>query len=180
MWGEGTVEGDEQFSHDRDKSEFWWFARLGETLIEGSQDVIATRGGEGSHVEAATEMTPAAEDITFPTHCAAVAVEGSDAGEGGDLAAIELPQLGHARQEEAGGACAHPDKRGELLCFGAEDLILGDESFDAAIDARDLFAELSDERSLHRTQLSITELEKAVLLGREHVTQVAALPIQLA
>jgi hypothetical protein len=180
LWGKGSVEGDEKFPHDRGEGEFGWFACLGETLIKGSQDVIATRGGEGGHVEATAEMTTAAEDIAFTPHGAAVAVKGSEAGEGCDLSAIELTQLGHSRQEQAGGPRAHPDKSGELLRFCAEDLILGNETFDARINERDLLAQLSDECSLQRTQLSIAELEETVLLGREHVTQVAALPIQLA
>ena len=121
---------------------------MGETLIKGSQDVIATRGGEGGHVEAAAEMATAAEDIAFAPHRAAVAVKGSDAGQGCDLAAIELPQLWHSRQEQAGGPRSDPNKRGELLRFEAEDSILGNESFDAGIDERDLLAQLSDERDV--------------------------------
>ena len=56
-------------------------------------------GGEGSHVEDGADGFASAADGAFALMLAAIAIEGSQADEGGDLLAVELSELGDVGHE---------------------------------------------------------------------------------
>ena len=70
-------------------------------------------------IERGTRVSAAAADAAFASQLAAVAIEGSDAGEGSDLAAIERAELWEVADESGGDGVADAGHRGEQLALVA-------------------------------------------------------------
>lgn len=136
---EGGVEGEEEFSHDGGESEFGRFAGGAEATVKRGEDGIVPGGDQGGHVEAGADGAATTKDGAFAVGATAVAVEGSQSGQSGGLAAIERAQFGHFCQEEGRRAGTDPCDLSELLRFGVEVWDFSDELGDEALELRDLF-----------------------------------------
>ena len=100
------LEVDEQFAHGGDDGAFVRFTAGEEALDIGSDDGVVGGCGVCGHVEAAADFGAAAEDAAFAIGLAAVAIEGSDAGEGDELIATEGGDLRQVSEDRPGGDLA--------------------------------------------------------------------------
>ena len=80
--------------HTRGEGDLFGLPGGDETLIEGADDGIVARGGERTHVEHGADRRAAAPDAAMAAPRAAVAGEGGDADQGGDLFMTEAAELG--------------------------------------------------------------------------------------
>jgi hypothetical protein len=109
--GDG-VEDDEELSGDGDEGELGRLAGLAQALVEGAQDGVEARAVHGREVERGADGGPAPADVAHPAQLPAVAGEGSDADQGGDLSASEVAELRQVDQQ--GARCAGSDARNRL------------------------------------------------------------------
>ena len=140
---EHCVEDGEELSGDGDDDLLRCLSRAGHARDEVGEGgmVSCPQGGD---VEHGSHERPAAVDTSPRGSPAAVASDGSEAGEGGDLAAPGVPEFGHVRQQRQGDDGA--DTGGGLQpgadagAFG----IVGDGTGDVAFDVGDLAVEEAD------------------------------------
>ena len=100
---EHGVEDDEQFAQAGDHDDLKRFPGRFETLGERLDDRIATSCGEGGHVQNATDRGSSAPDGTFAMKVPAVAIEGSQAGQGHDFLPVERAQFREFGQQRNAG-----------------------------------------------------------------------------
>lgn len=103
--------------HAGDHSDFEGFACGAEFLIMVSDDVVASDGGEGGHVEGASDDFSAAADDAIAAELSAVAVHGGNADEGGGLLARAATEFGEIEDENAGGLGSDAGDAGEQVDF---------------------------------------------------------------
>src|SRR5947209_13509680 len=97
-FGSWSSEGD-QFASTGSDPDLGRFARLFEAFCEGTQGGVVSAGTERSEVQDTADVAASAGDEAFAALLAAVAVEGSNADQGGDLLAVELAQFGDLGDE---------------------------------------------------------------------------------
>ena len=90
----GGVEQARQSAHDRDQGNFVRLAASSEALVTGLGGRLPADGNHGRHVEQVARLGLPAADVHAATVLAGVPVEGSDAEQGGGLAAAELGHVG--------------------------------------------------------------------------------------
>src|SRR5687768_12748684 len=107
--GDEGVGEDEQFSHYCSDGDFGRFTVLSEPLVEELEVGVAAGGGERGHVEGLAQMRPSTADVAQAMSIAAVAREGRETGESGDLLAVGASdhievgeQLGRGDRTDAG------------------------------------------------------------------------------
>jgi len=93
---------DEEFAHEGDQGDFARFASLAEAVVEAGEERMVLGGDQSGHVEGFADGGSAAPDFSPAAPLAAVAVEGGQAGQGGDLASVQLPQLGQVSHQLEG------------------------------------------------------------------------------
>jgi len=99
------VENGEGFSHGSDKRLFLFLVARQHLLVIGFQDRIVMESHQGGRIENTADFLATTANPTLSVLGAAVVVEGSHAGEGGDLLAVKKPQFG-----EFGGQAEGCDK----------------------------------------------------------------------
>ena len=116
----------------------------GEPVVEGLAGGVAADRGGGGHEQHVAGMLPTAVDAAAAAAAAGVRGEGSEADQGGGLAAVERAQLGHVGTQAGGrtGAAAGDGLHdrgapGEALVVGEALLDLAVEVPDLAVDGRD-------------------------------------------
>src|SRR5207247_9928007 len=97
---EHGVENGEQLTHARGEGELASFAGRAEPLVEGDEDRVMTHGHDGTHVEHGPDPRAPAPDRAPAARGSAVAVEGGDANDGGNLRTRQRAECG-ARTERA-------------------------------------------------------------------------------
>ena len=131
------VEDDEQFAHAGGEDDFNGLSLGLEALGEGADDRVATRGGEGGHVEGAADRGAPPPNGSFAAVRSAVVVEGGESDECTDLLAIELAEFGQIGEQRRGGGGPDAGGAGEDLRLAAP-LVVGFEVGD------DVLFELED------------------------------------
>src|SRR5436190_15316882 len=99
---EHGVEYGEQLTHARGESELGSFAGRAEPLVEGDEDRVMTHGHDGTHVEDGPDLRAPAPDRAPAAQGSAVAVEGGDADERGNLPTTQRAEFGQGRHERGG------------------------------------------------------------------------------
>jgi hypothetical protein len=112
---EHCVEDDQELAHAGGDHDFERFAGIFEALGESANDRVAAFGGEGRHIECATDRSATAPNGTLALEASAVMIEGSQSDERTDLFAVELSELRQIGEEGRGG-------RGPNTRSAAEDL----------------------------------------------------------
>jgi hypothetical protein len=132
---------DDELSHEGGESEFFGFAAIEETEVEGSEDGVMAGGDEGGHVEDRAQLRAAAEDVALTAELTTVVVKGSDAGEGGGLGIGEGAEFGQEGDE--GGGDEHTDALDflEAIDFVQESGRGSDLGLDERFELSDLFVE---------------------------------------
>ena len=100
---EEGVEDGEEFVHRGDEREFLFLALEDESLIEGFDGRVEADGTEGGHVQRGPDGGSTAEDGALASEGSAVAVDGRDTDEGGDLLPGAVSEFGEFGDERAGG-----------------------------------------------------------------------------
>ena len=144
MLFEEAVEMDEEFAHDGGESDFVSFTAGDETLIKSFEDGVEAGGGQGSHVEGASNTTASALDAAQATSRAAIAIEGSKTGQGGDLAPGKGAQLRHVGQKAGDSQRANAADFGQELGFGGKKRMGFDQGLDQPDEVIDLLVEVAD------------------------------------
>jgi len=141
---------------------------LSESIGESLDDGIAASGGEGRHVEDTADGFSSAADGAFALVLSAVAIEGSQADEGGDLLAVELSQFGDIGDEGGGGDAAESWDRLDELGFLAPVVIGLHELLDSGLNAVDLtFEDFEDGLDALSGRFDVSRLEAVGLHGPE-------------
>lgn len=96
------VEGREQFPHARRERDLLRFACSLQTLIEDPDHRVEAGGDNRTHAEHGADLCASAPHCASPSERAAVAIEGHDADEGGDLLICQCAQLRKTRQQGRG------------------------------------------------------------------------------
>jgi hypothetical protein len=141
---EEAVEMDEEFAHDGGKGDFVRLASGDEALIKSFEDGVEARGRECGHVEGATNTTASALDAPHTAGCAAIAIEGSQTGQGGNLAPGKGTQLRQVGQKTGDGQGADAPDLGQKPGFGGEKRMGFDQGLDELDEVIDLFVEVTD------------------------------------
>lgn len=163
---------DEELAHDGGDGDAVVFATCAELLVEGSQDGVAASGGEGGHVEGAADGGTSAADVALAATGSAVVVEGRQAGEGRDLAAIEPSEFGQLGQQAHGGGLAHAFDLAEGFEALAEAAVPVDELIESLLKSGDLSLQHLDELVDAGEQ---TGVEQLVTLGALEAEQLGEL-----
>src|SRR5882672_4640052 len=87
------VEDGEQLAHGGDEGEAGGFAGVAQTAVEGLERRVVLDGDQASHVERRPDLDAAPLDLSPAAVSAAVPVHRGDAGEGGDLVAVDPTEL---------------------------------------------------------------------------------------
>ena len=69
---------DDELSHESGEGEFFGFAAIEETEVEGSEDRVVAGGDERGHVKDRADLRAAAEDMALTAELTAIVVKGSD------------------------------------------------------------------------------------------------------
>ena len=99
---EHRVEHGQQFTHTGSEGDLLGLACGQEPFIEDTKDQIVAHGHEGGHVEGSAHMRAPSPTSPPSAQLATVPAEGRDTNEGGDLSAVERPELGEASQQGEG------------------------------------------------------------------------------
>ena len=121
------IENGEQFAHGRDEGDFFGFADCAQVPVQLADHRVVPGGGQSGHVQGRAHLCTASPHSALASELATVAVERGHAHEGGDLAAVQLAQLGQFGQEHAGQDrtdTGHALQQGILLLPGGMSLAL--------------------------------------------------------
>jgi len=105
------IEDGEQLAHRRDEGEASGFAGIAQTAVEALERRVVPDRDQAGHVERRPDFAAAASDPAFATVSAAIPADWRDTGQGGDLVAIDLAELGQLGDQGAGNDIAdagHP------------------------------------------------------------------------
>lgn len=162
---------DEEFAHGGGESDFGGFAARDQAIVEGFEDGVFEAGDEGGHVEGATDSGSAAADEASAGEGTAVAVEGGESGEGGDLLTRQRAEFWQSADQASSGEWADAFDLGQA----------GDFLLEAGVSLAQLshplfhgfFAELeqTQEGLDVAAHLGAPGLFEAVLFGDDHGDQ---------
>ena len=96
---EDGVQYAEQFSHAGDESDFLLLSKVLKMVVVFFDDGVVLSGDEGGHVESGSNSGPSSPRGASTAPSSAVAVDGCDADEGGDLLPGAGAEFGQFRQE---------------------------------------------------------------------------------
>jgi hypothetical protein len=100
---EHGVEDDKEFSHDGGDRFFERCAGVAEALVERLERWGVANGAEGNHVEGSADVRAPSPDGSLSFEFSAVVVKRCQAGEGGDLFAVELAKFGEVGEQRHRG-----------------------------------------------------------------------------
>jgi hypothetical protein len=118
---------------------------LSEAVSESLNDGVAASGGEGRHVKDGADGFSPTADGSFTLVGAAIAIEGGQSDQGGDLLSIELTEFGDLREEGRGSDATEPRHGLHELSLLAPIIVGFDEGFDGGFDLADLAVEESQD-----------------------------------
>src|SRR5215475_794409 len=102
------VHDGQQLAHAGHDHHFRRFAGSLEALGQGLDHRIAALGADCGHVQDTAHIGTTAPDVPLPAVFPAVTVERCNADQFGDLASVQLPDLGAAAKHRAAGDLTHP------------------------------------------------------------------------
>ena len=129
------VEDGEQLAHRRDKGEASRFSGVAQTAVEAFERRVVPDGDKAGHVQRRPDLDTASLDLTLAAISAAVPVHGSDAGQGSDLVATHLPELGQLSDQGAGDDIANAGHAFEEILFSAPHGAGFDQLVDGLVNA---------------------------------------------
>ena len=97
------IEECEELAHASDEGNHFGFSFLEEVEIEGADFGVVFDGYERGHVEGFAESATSAAGHAFSAELSAIAVDGGDTDEPGDLLAVEFAELGEIGGDDACG-----------------------------------------------------------------------------
>src|SRR5579863_4658219 len=109
------VERHDELANARGHGHLERFAGLAQTVVKGSDHRIKTQRRYAGHVKCAPHDGAPALHAPLALMLAAVAIERCDAGEGGDLAAVERAELGHEGDQCGRGTGADTGHRAQQI-----------------------------------------------------------------
>src|SRR5215471_7244290 len=130
------IEKDQQLAHGSDEGEACGFAGLAQTAVEGLEHRVVLDGDKAGHVERGSDLDAAALDLALAAVSAAVPVHRGDAGQGGDLVAIDPAELGQFGDQSTSDDIADAGYAFEQILFGAPEGADFDQPVDRLVDAR--------------------------------------------
>ena len=107
-------------------------------LVEGLEDGVAADGGEGGHVEGATNLGAPALDMTCALTGATVVVKRCQAAQCGDATAVGLTEFWQLGEQVDRGSFTDSFDLAEPLEFFREWAILADQLGHLRVQSRDL------------------------------------------
>ena len=135
------VEEGQELSHAGGECDLAAFAGGFESLIEGSDDGVASCGGEGGHVECGADVGASASDGACALESAGVSVEGRDADQCADLSSVGGAQFVE-RGDECGAEYDAGAGDGSYDFVHAVEVVVGvDEFSDLLVQRVDLFVD---------------------------------------
>jgi hypothetical protein len=108
VWSKFCVQADDDFAHDCDDGDHFWFPGFGQSVEEVAHVGIVGSGAEGGGEEGAFDGTSSAEDGSVFAGDAAVSCVGSATRETGSGTAGEASEFGQKGLQDAGGPLANP------------------------------------------------------------------------
>jgi hypothetical protein len=162
---EHVVEEDNEFTHHGGEGDDGLFAPLAEAGVEGFEHGVAPGGVHGGHVEGAAHGGASAFDAAGAVLCAAVAVVGGEAGEGGGFARGEAAKFGHVGQEHGGADGADAGDLLQPLGLCVHGGLGGDLGGDGLFALGDLFFEQGELHTVLAQEEFVLVMGGAVLLG---------------
>lgn len=138
------VKDDEQFSHTGGEDDFEGFSLVFEEFCEMTNDRVAASCRQSGHIEGGANLFSATGDVGGTGLFSGFTVIGSQAGQGGDLVAVEPAQFGQVREEH--GAGLGPDAGDALqeAVFVLEVFVGLDMVADEVVEFADLVIESFD------------------------------------
>src|SRR6516225_3310855 len=129
------IEDGQQLAHRGDKSEAGRFAGLAQTAVETAERRVVLDGDEAGHIERRPDFDAAPLDLALAAISAAVPVDRRDAGQGGDLVAVDPAELGN---QGAGDDIANAGNALQQILLSAPDGAGFDQCVDGLVDAHPL------------------------------------------
>jgi len=170
---EHGVDDGEELAHDGDEGDFGRLARRTQALIEGAERGVVPCGDQRGHVEGGAYGCATAPDLTATPPLAAVAVEGGDADEGGDGAAVEAPQFGEVGEQGPRDRGTDAGDAAQEVFLDAPDRTLLNRATDLVINIRDAALEPADMVAQVAGHGSRRDMGEPQPLGVEHLQQLA-------
>ena len=168
------VQDGEELAHGGGESDLAGPAGGDAALVKRSDDRIVSDGREGGHVEHAADVGPAAHDHPPATEGSTVAGDRGQAGQRRDAAAIEPPPFGQIGDERPGGDGPDAGDGAEQVIGLAPDRGRPDEGGEVVIEAAQGLLEPGDVGLEVALQAAIAQEPAPVVLGAEHVDELAA------
>jgi hypothetical protein len=117
---DSSVGDDDDFAHDGDDGDHFWFAVLDEAFEEGAPGWVVVSCSHGGHEEDAFEAcAPAPDGPSAPRDSAVARMRGA-AVEASGGASIDTAEFGHAGLEDEGGLTSNAGNQGERVEAGLE------------------------------------------------------------
>ena len=138
------VEDRQEFAHAGGQRNCLWLAGRDQAVIEGSNDDVASSGDQRAHVPHGPHGRAPTLHETLASERPAIACEGCDANERGDLLPIPLPEFRQVGEHGAAHDGADARHGAEQVLCGAPDWALLNSVVEIAIDSRDASLEPAD------------------------------------
>ena len=132
----------DQLPHDGCKGNFGGFSCGDEPLIKRFEQMIATAGRQGGHVESAAHFGSTTTYATLAGPLSTVAVIGAKPGQRGSLSPVELTQFWDCGQHGYRGDAADAGDFIQPTHLTGEQGLFGQQCFDQGFDFSDLFFQL--------------------------------------
>ncbi len=142
--GEQPIEHVEHLAHDGDEGDELGFAGGNQAGVEGPQDGIVLRGGDGRHVEHVADDPAAAAHVPLALAAPAVARKRRDPDERRELRPLDRPEFGHVGEERGGQHGAGPRQLAQARGFAPQGVVAGDVFRDEPVRLGQLFFQEGD------------------------------------
>jgi hypothetical protein len=171
---EHGVEDGEELAHRGGEGDFAGSPGSHEAPVKSADRGVVLDRGQGGHVQHAPDVGPAAHDHPASSEGAAVAGDRRQAGQGRDAAAIEPAQFGQIGDERTGGDGPDAGDGAEQIISLAPDRGRPDEGREVLIEAAKGLLEPGDVGVEVALQAAIAKEPAPIVLGAEHVDELAA------
>jgi hypothetical protein len=149
------VENGEQLSHTGSESHLLGFSCVTQALVETANDGITAGPHPGRYVQCGPDMSAAAPHGPFASKRPAIAVQGSDSNECGNLLPTQGPQFGEIHNQRPGEPWPYPWHRAGQIVFLLPDGTLLNGVGQRSLGLRHLTFESRDVR-MSATSLDLT------------------------
>ena len=144
-----------------------------QAAVEGLERRVVPDGDQADHVERRPDFDAAALDLALAAVTAAVPVHRSNAGEGGDLVAIHLAELGQLGNQGAGDDAVNAGHAFEEILFGAPEGAGFDQLVDRLVDAHPLGFKPLEHGPEGALRNAVVSSGQTLLFGIDHDHQLA-------